>query len=216
MSRPLVMPRLYVILDAGLARGPIQEIAARLMSAGVRLLQFRAKDMGAREMLALGKELTDAARQSGATLFLNDRPDVACLAGADGVHVGQEDLTVEQVRAVLGAGRWVGVSTHNQEQFQKAAAGSSDYIAIGPIFSTSSKANPDAVVGTEMIRKLRPLTKKPIVAIGGIRLNRATEVIEAGADSVAVISDILGREDPAEQAKRFIERLQNVKVIPND
>jgi thiamine-phosphate pyrophosphorylase len=211
----LVMPRLYVILDAGLVRGPIQRIAEQLIEAGVRLLQYRAKSQPARAMLETATELARITHKAGAMFCVNDRPDVAYLAGADGVHVGQEDLSVEQTRKVIGDGRWVGVSTHSREQFERAAATSADYIAIGPIYATSSKTNPDPVVGTELIRKLRPLTTKPIVAIGGIRLERAGEVIEAGADSVAVISDILGAADPAEQARQFLQRLEAAKPAAN-
>jgi thiamine-phosphate pyrophosphorylase len=207
----LVMPRLYVILDAELVRGGIQHIARDLMGAGVRLLQYRGKNVSARAMLETSKGLASAARAQKTTFFVNDRPDVAYLAGADGVHVGQDDLSVEQARGLVGPERWVGVSTHNPEQFQAAAATSADYIAIGPIFATNSKANPDPVVGTETIRKVRALTAKPIVAIGGIRLDHAAEVIEAGADSVAVISDILTASDPAKRAEQFLERLHAVK-----
>lgn len=207
----LVMPRLYVILDAGLVRGPAQEIARQLMSAGVRLLQYRAKNLAAREILNTATQLAEVAHQEGAAFFVNDRPDVAYLSGADGVHVGQDDLSVEQTRAVVGQDRRVGVSTHNLQQFEEAVASSADYIAIGPVFATTSKTNPDPVVGTDLIRRIRPLTKKPIVAIGGIRLERAAEAIEAGADSVAVISDILGAADPAQQAREFIRRLEAVK-----
>jgi thiamine-phosphate pyrophosphorylase len=207
----LVMPRLYVILDAGLLREPAPEIASELMAAGVRLLQYRAKDLPARQILDTSRQLAELAQKEGAAFFVNDRPDLACLAGADGVHVGQEDLRVEQARAIVGPDRWVGVSTHNPQQFEQAVASSADYVAIGPIFATKSKANPDPVVGTELIRRLRPLTTKPIVAIGGIRLERAAEVIEAGADSVAVISDILGAPDPAGQAGQFLLRLESVK-----
>lgn len=206
-----VMSRLYVILDAGLIPGPAQEIAGQLIGAGVRLLQYRAKNAAPREVLETATRLAGMARNEGAAFFVNDRPDVAYLSGASGVHVGQDDLSVEQARAVMGPDRWVGVSTHNWEQFEMAAASSADYIAIGPIFATASKTNPDPVVGTELIRRIRPLTKKPIVAIGGIRLDRAVEVIEAGADSVAVISDILAATDPAQQAMEFIQRLEAVK-----
>jgi thiamine-phosphate pyrophosphorylase len=207
----LVMPRLYVILEAGLVRGTAQEMAIQLMGAGVRLLQYRAKNAVAREMLETTAALAELARNEGAAFFVNDRPDVAYLSGAGGVHVGQDDLSVEQARAIVGQDRWVGVSTHNREQFEKAAASSADYVAIGPIFATTSKANPDPAVGTELIRRIRPLTKKPIVAIGGIRLERAAEVMEAGADSLAVISDILGATDPVQQARKFIQRLEAVK-----
>jgi thiamine-phosphate pyrophosphorylase len=207
----LVMPRLYVILDAGLLRVPASEIARELIAAGVRLLQYRAKDLPARQILDTSLQLAELAPKEGATFFVNDRPDVAHLAGADGVHVGQDDLSVEQTRAIIGEDRWVGVSTHNPHQFEQAVASSADYVAIGPIFATKSKTNPDPVVGTEMIRRLRPLTTKPIVAIGGIRLEQAAEVIEAGADSVAIISDILAASDPAGRAAQFLERLQSAK-----
>lgn len=207
----LVMPRLYVILDAELVRGDIQQIARDLMAAGVRLLQYRGKNISARATLETSKGLAASAHQRNATFFVNDRPDVAYLSGADGVHVGQDDLSAELARGLVGSERWVGVSTHNPAQFQAAAATSADYIAIGPIFATKSKANADPVVGTETIRKVRTLTEKPIVAIGGIRLDYAAEVIEAGADSVAVISDILTASDPAKRAEQFLERLHAVK-----
>ena len=209
------LSRLYVILDAALIREPATEIARQLMDAGVRLLQYRAKTAPARETLDVAKQLAELAHKQGATFFVNDRPDLAYLAGADGVHVGQDDLSVEQARAIIGPDRWVGVSTHNREQFQRAAATLADYIAIGPIFSTTSKANPDPVVGTELLRELRPLTTKPIVAIGGIRLERAVEVIEAGADSVAVISDIIAAPNPPQQARKFIERLNAARPAAN-
>jgi thiamine-phosphate pyrophosphorylase len=208
----LVMPRLYVILDPERIRGSVLEIARQLMGAGVRLVQYRAKNLAAREMLETAAGVAKLARGAGATFFVNDRPDVAYLSGASGVHVGQDDLSAEQARAVLGQDRWVGVSTHNLEQFEKAAASSADYIAIGPIFATTSKSNPDLVVGTDLIRRVRPLTKKPIVAIGGVRLEGAAEVLEAGADSVAVIRDILGAAEPARKARQFIERLEAVKL----
>ena len=207
----LLIPRLYAILDAGLVRGPVLEIARQLMDAGVRLLQYRAKNFPAGETLDTAQQLAAIARERGAIFFVNDRPDLAYLAGADGVHVGQNDLSVEQARAIVGPDRWVGVSTHNRQQFEQAAATSADYVSIGPIFATTSKANPDPVVGTELLRQLRPLTRKPIVAIGGIRLERAAEVIEAGANSVAVISDILDASDPAQQARQFIHRLETAK-----
>ena len=139
--------------------------------------------------------------------MVNDRPDVAALAGAGGVHVGQEDLGVEEARCVVGTEKLVGVSTHNLEQFQRAAASSADYIGVGPIFATGTKANPDPVVGVQFIRKVRPLTDKPIVAIGGVTLQRAPEIIESGADSVAVISDILGAREPGMRARQYIDLL---------
>lgn len=207
----LVLPTLYVILDAGMLTEPAGVTAQKLMDAGVKLLQYRAKNAAARELWTESRVIGEAARRAKCKFIVNDRPDVAYLAGADGVHVGQDDLDPEQTRKLVGPDRWVGVSTHNLEQFQDAAATSADYIAVGPIFQTSSKANPDPVVGTELLRCVRALTGKPIVAIGGITLERAAEVLAAGADSVAVISDILKAKDPAATAREFIRRLDAAK-----
>jgi thiamine-phosphate pyrophosphorylase len=203
----LVLPRLYVILDARLLTIPETVCAGQLADAGVRLVQYRHKTASSRELLEGSKRLSAVLVPLGVTFIVNDRADVACLAGASGVHVGQEDLGVEEARAAVGPDRLVGVSTHNREQFEQAAATSADYIAVGPVFSTSTKANPDPVVGTEFIRQVRLLTDKSIVAIGGITLERAAEVVRAGADSVAVISDILRAPDLGTRARQFIQVL---------
>ena len=201
----LVLPRLYVILDAALLTHPEKEHVKNLADAGVRLFQYRNKGASARELLAKSREIRELLDGQGATFFVNDRPDIAVLAGAGGVHVGQTDLPAEQARAVVGSDKLLGVSTHNLEQFQAAADSSADYIAVGPIFPTGTKRNPDPVVGTQFIRQVRPLTSKPIVAIGGITLERAAEVLEAGADSVAVISDILCAADSRGRARQYID-----------
>lgn len=204
----LVLPRLYVILDAALLTVPETECAEKLAAAGVRLLQYRNKRASARELFESSKRLSSLLIPRGVTFVVNDRADVACAAEASGVHVGQEDLGAETARAVIGTGKMLGVSTHNLDQFKKAAATSADYLAVGPVFSTSTKANPNPVVGIELIRRIRPLTDKPIVAIGGITLERAAEVMQAGADSVAVISDILLAPDPGQRARKYIELLE--------
>jgi thiamine-phosphate pyrophosphorylase len=204
----LVLPRLYVILDAALLTVPETEFALELADAGVRLLQYRNKSASSRELFESSKKLSCVLLPRGVSFLVNDRADVAFLAEADGVHIGQDDLGVEGARTVIGERKLVGVSTHNLEQFQQAAATSADYIAVGPVFSTSTKANPDPVIGTAFIRQVRPLTEKPIVAIGGITLERAAEVIEAGADSVAVISDILCALDPGKRARQYIDLLE--------
>ena len=203
----LVLPRLYVILDSGLLTIPAQDCAQELAGAGVGLLQYRNKVAPARELLISSRNLASLLTPLGVSFLVNDRPDVAVLAGASGVHVGQDDLEAEQARELVGKEKWVGVSTHNLEQFQKAAATSADYIAVGPVFSTSSKANPDPVIGTEFVRRVRGLTEKPIVAIGGITLESAASVIEAGADCVAVISDILLAPDRGRRARQYLELL---------
>jgi len=196
----LVLPPLYVILDAALLTTPEIEIAKKLSDVGVRLFQYRNKRGSPRELLQASSLLGAELAERGALFFVNDRPDVAYLSGASGVHVGQKDLPVAESRTVMGPGKLLGISTHNLEQFRAATETDADYIALGPVFETDSKMNPDPVVGTDMIREASKLTKKPVVAIGGITLDRAKEVMEAGADSVAVISDILRAPDPGKRA----------------
>jgi len=186
---------------------PEKECAEELVAAGVRLLQYRNKRASARELFDSARQLSSLLIPQGITFVVNDRADVVSAAEASGVHVGQEDLEAEAARAVVGSNKLVGVSTHNMEQFQRAAASSADYIAVGPIFATGTKSNPDPVVGAQFIQKVRPLTDKPIVAIGGITLERAPEIIESGADSVAVISDILGAPEPGMRARQYIDLL---------
>jgi thiamine-phosphate pyrophosphorylase len=197
-----------VILDAALLTVPDTECAQKLADAGVRLIQYRNKAASSGELLESSKRLSSQLTAQGVSFVMNDRADVAALADATGLHLGQQDLGVEEARAVIGAGKWVGVSTHNLEQFERAAATSADYLAVGPVFSTSTKASPDPVVGIDFIRKVRALTDKPIVAIGGITLERAAEVIRTGADCAAVISDILLAPDPGKRARQFIDLLE--------
>ncbi len=137
-------------------------------------------------------------------MIVNDRPDIAAIAGAHGVHVGQEDLPVEDARKICPPPRWVGVSTHNLEQLRAADVTSADYIAVGPIFPTVTKENPDPVVGLDFLRAARKITRKPLVAIGGITVQSASEVFHAGADSVAVISDLATAPDPAQCAREYL------------
>jgi thiamine-phosphate pyrophosphorylase len=207
MANRLALPALYVILDAALLPNDPVEFEKRLMEAGARLFQYRNKTAPAREVLQASQALGVTARQEGSSFVVNDRPDIARLAGANGVHLGQDDLDVAGARAIVGSHAIVGISTHNLEQFKAAADTDADYIAVGPVFETRSKEKPDPVVGLELIREARELTSKPIVAIGGITLERAAEVIAAGADSVAVISDILAAKNPAARVKQYLEIL---------
>lgn len=144
--------------------------------------------------------------QGSMRLIMNDRADLCLAADFDGVHVGQDDLSPDSVRKIIGPDRWLGVSTHNPEQLLGAELTSADYLAIGPVFATSSKENPDPVVGLEGVRRARELTRKPLVAIGGITRANARSVIDAGADSVAVISDLL--REPRKSAEEFLRILR--------
>jgi thiamine-phosphate pyrophosphorylase len=204
----LVLPRLYVILDAALLKIPVKECAKSLVDAGVRLIQYRNKRASGRELFETSRELAEYLDPLGVQFVVNDRADVAALAGARGVHVGQDDLGVEQARVVMGDEKWVGVSTHNAAQFRGALETSADYIAVGPVFATGSKENPDPVVGVGFVSETRAMTDRPMVAIGGITLERAAEVIEAGADSVAIISDILRAENIGKRARQYVDLLE--------
>jgi len=200
------LPRLYAILDASFfPENKLLFITANeLLAGGVALLQYRNKSGNARQMLEQALELK---RRLGASikLIMDDRADLCVAAGFDGVHVGQEDLSPAGARKVIGERLWLGVSTHNPEQVKEADKTSADYVAIGPVFSTSSKANPDPVIGLEGVRAARALTRKPLVAIGGINRANCRSVIEAGADSVAVISDLM--RDPRKSAEDFFRIL---------
>ena len=217
------LPRLYAIVDAS-AHASTQDLVAyagELVAGGCTLLQYRNKSWNARVMLEQARELRrrlgshpNVAKSAtlgwgthgSVRLIMNDRADLCLAAEFDGVHVGQDDLSPESVRGIIGPDRWLGVSTHNAEQLRDADRTSADYLAIGPVFSTSSKDKPDPEVGLEGVRRARALTRKPLVAIGGITRSNAASVIEAGADSVAVISDLL--REPRKSAEEFFRILR--------
>jgi thiamine-phosphate pyrophosphorylase len=200
------IPRLYAILDVScFAEAQAMYSAAdELVAGGVTLLQYRNKAGSARTMLEQARELRRRLRDK-IRLIMNDRADLCLAAGFDGLHVGQEDLSPESARRVIGPKLWLGVSTHNPEQLREADQTTADYLAIGPVFATSSKERPDPVVGLEGVRRARELTRKPLVAVGGITRGNARSVLDAGADSVAVISDLLrGPRKSAEEFSRIL------------
>jgi thiamine-phosphate pyrophosphorylase len=199
---PPPFPPLYAILDITAIDSQANTPEA-LTESGVRLVQLRDKHASARALFAASKNLVARLSPKGVRIIVNDRPDIAAMLDAGGVHVGQDDLPVEAARTLCGAGRWVGVSTHNLEQLQLAMRTSADYIAVGPIFPTATKENPDPVVGFDLLRKARRLTRKPLVAIGGITIKSAELVYRAGADSVAIVSDLLSAPDPARRAREY-------------
>jgi thiamine-phosphate pyrophosphorylase len=208
----MIINPLYVIVDAEVlaAHGvSLAAVASELRAAGVTLLQYRDKNGSPQEILRACAILRDAFTGSPCRLILNDRADLAVLANFDGVHVGQDDLSPEDARRVVGPGRIVGVSTHTDEQVRIAGQSCADYIAIGPVFATGTKLNPDPVVGLEGVRRARALTRKPLVAIGGITRANARSVTDAGADSIAVISALFApNESSAQLARDFLARLR--------
>jgi thiamine-phosphate pyrophosphorylase len=200
----LLFPALYAILDFNAGLQENLSTAKLLAGAGVQLIQLRAKSAPSRGFFEASRALNTELRPHGVRFIVNDRPDIAAMVDAGGVHVGQEDIPVGEARNMCGDSRWVGVSTHNLEQFREAIRTSADYIAVGPIFPTSTKENPDPVVGLELLRAARPLTKKPIVAIGGITIESAEAVYQAGADSLAVVRDLAGAANPSEHARDYL------------
>jgi thiamine-phosphate pyrophosphorylase len=204
------LPRLYAIVDVSCFAAPLRTTAAivdyakDLAAGGATLIQYRNKVGSTREMLSHAREIRRALGDN-VTLIMNDRADICIAAGYQGVHVGQEDLSPESARTVIGPDRILGASTHTLEQLRQADAGPADYIAFGPIFATASKRNPDPVVGLDGIRTARAATKKPLIAIGGVTRANARSVIDAGADSVAVIADLLS--SPTKVAEEFLRLL---------
>jgi thiamine-phosphate pyrophosphorylase len=201
-------PRLYAIIDGpqtgGLSPAAIAEI---LLAAGIQLIQFRDKRAPSRELFESSQQIAELVRRSKGVFIVNDRADVARAVDAAGVHVGQDDLPVELARRILGPGKWVGYSTHRLEQVREADRSSADYIAFGPIFPTQSKEKPDPMVGLEGLREARKATRKPLVAIGGVTVHNARAVMEAGADSVAVIRSLLEGPDIGKRAEEFLKVL---------
>lgn len=198
----LSLPRIYPILDRSCFANPDQLFSAAeiLAQNGCTILQYRNKTGNSREILSHARELRRRlGRDIG--LIMNDRADLALAAGFNGVHVGQDDLSVEAVRKIVGPKLIIGTSTHNPEQLTAADKTSADYLAIGPVFQTTSKANPDPVVGLEGVRWARQLTRKPLVAIGGITPSTARQVIDAGADSLALISSLV--PEPLKSLQQF-------------
>lgn len=211
----LQLPRFYPIIDASCFRtapdptSALLRFASELVKGGAWLIQYRNKSGSAREMLGQARELRRVL-DDRVKLIMNDRTDLCLAAGFDGVHLGQDDLSPAAARKIFischkGDLLSIGYSTHNPEQLRQADKMPVDYIAVGPVFSTSSKANPDPVIGLEGVREARRLTSKPLVAIGGITRQNAQSVLNSGADSVAVISDVV--ESPHKSTEEFLRIL---------
>jgi thiamine-phosphate pyrophosphorylase len=212
---------LYPILDASTlpagraARDSfLSSLVAELIEAGVTLLQYRNKQGTDDEIVADARVLRANTASDRLVLILNDRPDLLSATGLDGVHIGQEDVSPSKARALIGPARILGVSTHNASQLRIADAEPADYLAIGPVFATTTKLNPDPVIGLEGVQMARSLTRKPLVAIGGITLERAADTFRAGADSLAVARDLIASSDPAGRAREFLGEASRFRRLP--
>ena len=199
----LVLPPLYAILDPEQTKDRAPEAVLReLLEGGAAILQLRVKTMAPSDFFQLAQRARAETRTHGCKLIVNDRVDIALACHADGVHLGQEDLPLAVGRKLMAA-KLVGISTHNVEQAQEAERNGADYIGFGPMFGTTTKDTGYAARGVDMLRKIRAAVKLPIVAIGGINEQNVQQVWQAGADSAAIISDILGAEDIAAKIRRI-------------
>jgi thiamine-phosphate pyrophosphorylase len=198
---------LYAILDRSVTGGrPLIDLLDLVLSGGCRLIQLREKTMAPLDLLPVARQLAQRCREVGALFIVNDRADIAVAAEADGVHVGQDDMPAREARRLLRPGMVVGVSTHDEDQARAAVSEGADYVAVGSIFPTTSRAE-FQLVGTDLIRRVRPAIPVPLVAIGGITVDNAAEVIRAGADGVAVISAICAQPDPEAATRTLLDRL---------
>ncbi|HET9925452.1 MAG TPA: thiamine phosphate synthase [Methylomirabilota bacterium] len=198
---------LYAILDRSVARGrDLPTLLEAVLAGGGRLVQLREKTMPLVELLPLARQLGRRCREAGALFVVNDRADLALAADAGGLHVGQDDLPALEARRLLRPGMILGVSTHDEAQARRAVADGADYVAIGSIFPTATKAG-FQLVGPDLIRRVRPVVPVPLVGIGGITADNAPTVLAAGADGVAVISAICAAPDPEAATHRLLERI---------
>ena len=198
---------LYVILDREVARGrDMLSLLDAVLAGGCRMIQLREKHMPLAELYPLAEAMAERTRRAGALFIVNDRADLALAVGAGGLHIGQDDLPASAARRLLPSSTVLGVSTHDGRQARQALADGADYVAVGSIFPTGTKTG-FQLVGPELVRNLRPEIPVPLVGIGGITLDNAEQVVQAGADGVAVISAVCAAPDPEAATRRLMERL---------
>jgi thiamine-phosphate pyrophosphorylase len=204
----MTMPRreygLYVVTDEGMSRGLSHtQIAERAVEGGADVIQLRDKSMGGRMLMRHANAIRRITRMAGALLIINDRMDVALASGADGVHLGQEDMSIVSARAIAPDGFIIGITVHDAEEAREAERCGADYVGLSPIYSTGSKPDAGKSCGPAMLRKVKRAVSIPVVAIGGISSENAIEVLEAGADGLAVISAVVSQKDVAASARRL-------------
>ena len=209
----MFLPKIYPITDTRLVNLSHAEQVKRLTRGGAKLIQLREKYDSPKDFYEQAKDALEIARKYDVKIIINDRVDIALALKADGVHLGQDDISPEYARKILGEKAIIGFSTHNLKQAVEAVKLPIDYVAIGPIFATKTKRNPDKIIGIEMIKKVREaIGDFPLVAIGGIGLRNFREVLNAGADSVAIISDLLSEADKiTEKLREFHRQVSNNK-----
>jgi thiamine-phosphate pyrophosphorylase len=203
----MLFPKLYPITDARLSGLSHAEQVERFAAGGATLIQLRDKTASPRQFYEAAAEAMKVARSLDVRIIINDRVDIAIAVGADGVHIGQDDLPPEKARALVGEDCLIGYSTHDLQQAVTADSMPIDYVAIGPVFQTSTKENPDPVVGVEALAFIKSQIAKPLVAIGGITYAQAPSVLQAGADSLAIISDLFVTGDITARVRQYLDNL---------
>jgi thiamine-phosphate pyrophosphorylase len=209
--KPITSCRLYGILDTGyVAPESMHEMARMLIMGGIDILQLRAKKQSAAKILEMALELSPLCHKAGIPFILNDHPELVREAGADGAHVGQDDMSIVEARRLAGPGSIIGKSTHSPEQARKAISEAPDYIGFGPLFATPTK--PDYTpIGTEQIRQIHAELDLPIFCIGGIKLSNLRPVLDAGARRVVIVSDLLAADNPVERTASCKALLEDIK-----
>ncbi len=199
---------LYLITDQYIVKGLSHvQIAEKALLGGVKFIQYREKQLSKRESYKIALQLREITRRFGAVLIINDDIDIAMAVDADGVHLGQEDFPVHAARKILGDSKIIGLSTHSLKQAEEAQGSGADYIAIGPIFKSTTKDVREPL-GVDIIKEIRKISRMPVIAIGGINENNMEDAIKAGADGAAVISAIIKKEDITAAVKEFIRKIE--------
>jgi len=205
LSAEKIIGGLYAIVDTSLVQPErAEERAGQLLDGGAGILQLRAKGLGSGDFLRLACRIRGLAKERGAIFIVNDRADIAVASGADGLHLGQSDIPVEEARRLLGQGKLIGLSTHDLIQARRAEEKAADYISFGPVFATTTKVNAEPPLGLKALCEARSIIQKPLVAIGGINKENLCGVLGCGVDAVAIISHILKSEEPGEKAGEII------------
>jgi len=215
-GKEFVLPvdfKLYLITDRKQVKMPLTAAVRLALEGGVRAVQLREKDLPVRELLALSQELRAVTKEFGARLFINDRVDVAIAVNADGVHLGHQSMPVGAVRKIVGKDMLIGVSTHGLAEAKDAEAGGADFITIGPIFDTPSKAKLGAPVGLAILKELKYELNTPFYALGGVKSGNIAQIIDAGANGVAMISAIMAAEDIRKVSSKLIKAIAYIDKI---
>lgn len=200
---------LYIITEPAL-RDPVESVQL-VLEGGVRLVQLRAKDATARELVQMGQAIRALTRKYNATFIVNDRLDIALVVEADGVHLGQDDLPVPLARKLAGDAFIIGVSAETVEEAQRAEAEGANYLGVGPMFTTTTKPDAGMPIGPQRLREIKAAVSIPVYGIGGITLENAPLVIQAGADGICVISAIIGAPNPTEATRQFLSMLASLR-----